>query len=88
MAPPTSSNTPGVAMTWPKWITVDPGGLNCRTNPPGAPILVTLPNNSGIDAILPNAFLNAGGQSWLGSDNNHCYVRANSMRVMPKLMPF
>jgi hypothetical protein len=88
MAPPTSSNTPGGARTWPKWTTVDPTGLNCRPNPPGAPVMVVLPNNSGIDAILPNAFLNAGGQSWLGSDNNHCHVRANSLRVMPKLMPF
>jgi hypothetical protein len=86
--PATASNTPGGAMTWPKWVTVDPSGLNCRPNPPGLPIQVVLPNNSPIDAILPNAFLNAGGQSWLGSDNNHCHVRANGLRVMPKLMPF
>jgi hypothetical protein len=97
-APPSSPGLPVLDVTWSRWQVVDPSGLNCRSSAPSGSVVTVFPNGTIVDAATTypnsNAFITASGQSWMkvfvnpNANNNTCYVRANSMRIMPKLMPF
>ena len=85
------SETAGNA-TWPKWVVTDPTGLNCR-NPATAPsgtIVKVFPNGSTVDVGYKglNSFITPGGASWLRVPSQNCFIRANSLYIKPKLMPF
>jgi hypothetical protein len=83
------SETAGPA-TWPKWVVVDPTGLNCRATAPSGAIVTTFPNASTVDVAYLglNSFITAGGNSWLRVPSQNCFIRANSSYIKPKLMPF
>jgi hypothetical protein len=86
------SETAGNA-TWPKWVVTDPDpmGLNCRATAPGGTVVRTFPKNTIVDVsyLGLNSFITAGGASWLRVNNSPvCFIRANSLYIKPKLMPF
>lgn len=83
------SETAGTA-TWPKWVVVDPSGLNCRATAPSGAVVTTFSNGSTVDVkyLGLNSFTTAGGNSWLRVPSQNCFIRANSSYIKPKLMPF
>jgi hypothetical protein len=83
------SETAGPA-TWPKWVVVDPTGLNCRATAPSGAIVTTLATGSpvNVQSLGLNSFVTAGGNSWLRVPSQNCFIRANSSYIRPMLMPF
>lgn len=83
------SETAGSA-TWPKWV-ITATGLNCRATAPSGTIVKVFPNGSIVNVQNQglNSFITAGGASWLRVTNSPvCFIRANSLYIKPKLMPF
>lgn len=88
---PTETNGP---ITWPLWKVMDPTGLNCRATAPNGIVTTNFATGSIIKAgarFNPNAFVTAGGASWLSvslPQGQYCFVRANTIYIKPMLMPF